>query len=452
MNKVKRLKAFMKGRIATSISTLLLLTAPCIQAQERPAQWDLTTCINYAMEQNIQIRKSKIALEESLIDTKTAQAALFPSLSFSTSQNLVNKPLNNVAGISKNSYSGNYGLNSSWTLYNGGKREKTIEQQKLQNRIQELSINKSRNDIKISITECYLQILYAYESVKINKSTVEVSRAQRDRADELLKAGSIAQSDYAQLESQYSTDKYQLVTAEATLKDYKLQLKQLLELDGADEMDLVLPELQDTTVLTPLPDKLDVYREALALMPEIQSSKLAMDVSKINIAIAKAGYMPTLSASAGIGTSHSSGTDYTFGEQIKNGWSNSLGLTLSVPIFNNRETKSAVQKAKLASQDSGLDNLNEQKTLFKTIENIYLDALSSQNRFVAATENLKSTQTSYDLIQEQFNLGMKNTVELLTEKNNLLSAHQEVLQAKYMAILNSLLLNFYRGTEISLNN
>ena len=147
---------------------------------------------------------------------------------------------------------------------------------------------------------------------------------------------------------------------------------------------------------------------------------------------------------------NTNGNDFTFGEQIKQNWNNSLGVTVSVPIFNNRQTKSAVQKAKIQKQSSELDLLDSQKALYKTIEGLWLDANSAQQRYVAATEKLRSTQTSYDLIQEQFNLGMKNTVELLTEKNNLLNAQQETLQAKYMAILNTQLLKFYQGEKITL--
>ena len=131
----------------------------------------------------------------------------------------------------------------------------------------------------------------------------------------------------------------------------------------------------------------------------------------------RAGYLPTLSLSAGIGTSHANGNDFTFSEQVKQNWNNSLGFTVSVPIFSNRQTKSAVEKAKIQKQTSELDLLDDQKTLYKTIETLWLDANSAQQRYAAATEKLKSTQTSYELIQEQFNLGMKNTVELLTEKS-----------------------------------
>ncbi|WP_321519310.1 TolC family protein [uncultured Bacteroides sp.] len=434
------------------MTLLSLLVIQMGWSQRQVQKWDLDSCINYAMKQNIQIKKSKIALEESREDTKTARAAMFPSLSFSSTHSLVTTPLNNTGEGNRSSYSGNYGFSSELTVYDGGKRTKAIEQSGIQNRIKELSISEAEKDIRISITQNYIQILYAYESVKTNQSTVDLSLAQLNRAKELLKAGSKSKSDVAQLESQYSTDKYQLVVAETTLKDYKLQLKQLLELDGNEEMDLLLPELQSNNVLLPLPDKMAVYSTALSIMPEIESSKLSTQAANMDVSIAKAGYMPTLSLSAGVGTSHTTGTNFTFGQQVKNGWNNSIGLSVNVPIFNNRKTKSAVQKAKLQVMDSELSELNEQKTLFKTIETIYLDAVSSQNRFKAATEKLQSTKTSYELINEQFNLGMKNTVELLTEKNNVLSAQQEVLQAKYMTILNIQLLKFYQGEQITLKN
>ena len=422
--------------------------------------WDLASCIDYALEQNIQIQKDKIVMEESMIDTKTAKAALFPDLSFSTSHNVVNRPYSEQSSIidgsnvistsHKTNYNGNYGLNASWTLYNGSKRLNTIEQEKLNNRIAKLDVATSENSIQEPITQTYVQILYAAEAVKVNENTLKVSEAQRDRGKELLAAGSIAKSDLAQLEAQCSTDKYQLVTAQATLQDYKLQLKQLLELDGEEEMQLTLPQLVDADVLSPLPGKSEVYKSALVLRPEIEASRLSVETSKLDIDIARSGYRPNISLSAGIGTNHTTGSDFTFSEQVKNGWNNSIGVTLSVPIFNNRQTKSSIQKAKLQQQSRQLELQNQQKILFKTIEGLWLDANSAQQQYAAATEKLRSTQTSFDLVSEQFNLGMKNTVDLLTEKNNLLSAQQEQLQAKYMVILNAKLLHFYAGDEINL--
>ena len=447
---------------AQSIDTMQQATPNNAQQTNNslPAQWNLQKCIDYALQQNITIRKNRLNAQSAEVDVKTAKASLFPSLSASVSQRIVNRPNSETNTIingdnitssqSKTSYNGSYGIDANWTLYNGSKRLNTLKQQRLNNRIAELSVAQSENSIEESITQVYVQILYAAEAVKVNKSTLEVSKAEYERAQALFAAGSIAKSDLAQLEAQVSTDKYQVVTAQATLQDYKLQLKQLLELDGEEEMNLYIPALSDENVLSPLPTKTDVFHAALTIRPEIEASKLDVKASELDINIARSGYIPTLSLSAGIGSTNANGNDFTFGEQIKQNWNNSLGLTVSIPIFNNRQTKSAIQKAKLQKQTSELSLLDEQKTLYKTIEGLWLDANSAQQRYVAAVEKLKSTQTSYDLIQEQFNLGMKNTVELLTEKNNLLSAQQETLQAKYMAILNTQLLKFYQGEKITL--
>lgn len=446
---------------------LLLTVIGNIQAQEKPAQWDYQSCVKYALEQNIQIKKSKISLDESAVNTKSAKAALFPSLSFSTSHNIVNRPydqsgsnLVNVGGSgnyatsggsSKTNYTGSYGLNAQWTVFNGGKRLKTIEQQEINDQIAELDITETANTIEESIAQIFMQILYANESVKINENTLTVSAAQRDRAKEMLDAGSIAKSDYAQLEAQYSSDKYQLVIAQTSLKNYKLQLKQLLELDGEEEMEIVMSDINDESILAALPNKMDVYETALSSRPEIQSSLLNIKASNLNVNIAKAGYLPSISLNAGIGTNSMSGSNRSFGTQLKNSWSNSVGVSLSLPIFNNRDTKSAIELAQLQTSTSQLNYLDAQKTLFKTVESLWLDASSAQEQYIAATEKLKSTQISYNLVNEQFNVGMKNTVELLTEKNNFLSAQQEVLQAKYMAYMNIQLLKFYQNLPIEIN-
>ena len=235
-----------------------------------------------------------------------------------------------------------------------------------------------------------------------------------------------------------------------TLQNYKLQLKQLLEIEGAEEMNIYLVEVDNASVLSPLPDKLDVYQCALALRPEIESGKLDIQASALGIDIARSGYMPSISLTAGIGTNNTSGSDFTFTQQVKNGWNNSAGVTVSVPIFNNRQTKSAVQKAKLQHETSILTLRDQQKELYRVIEGYWQDAYSAQQRYMAAEMKESSAQVSFDLVSEQFNLGMKNILDLLTEKNNLANARQEAIQAKYMALLNEKLLRFYQGYEIAL--
>ena len=453
-------ESIMKQVSLIILSCLLLLPAWMKAEDDMPKQWTLRNCIDYALEHNITIRRNRINVESTQEDVKTAKADFLPSLSGNISQRIVNRP-NSASGTiisgdnittseSKTSYNGSYGIDANWTVYNGSKRVNTLKQQQLNSRVAELTVDESENSIEENITQLYVQILYSAEAVKVNESTLEVSRKEFERGQELFNAGSIASSDLAQLEAQVSNDNYQLVTSQTTLQNYKLQLKQLLELDGDFEMDLFLPPLDDSSVLIPLPTKDDVYQTALNLRPEIESSKLNIEASDMNIKIARAGYIPSLSLSAGIGTTNANGNDFSFSEQVKQNWNNSIGLTLSIPIFDKRQTKSAVNKAKLQRQTSELDLMDNQKTLYKTIESLWLSANSAQQQYVAATQKLKSTQASYALVSEQFNLGMKNTVELLTEKNNLLSAQQETLQAKYTAILNAGLLRFYQGEEIDL--
>ena len=438
----------------------ILAAASGLYAQEASKQWSLQDCIDYALEKNIKLQQDKIALEESDIDVKTAKAELFPSLSFSTGHNVINRPYQQnsstvsgteiISSDSKTTYNGNYSLNAQWTLWNGGKRLNTIKQQKTARDIASLSVSETKNMLQEEITKLFVQILYADESVKINKSTLETSEANFKRGEELFKEGSISKADLAQLESQVGNDQYQLVTSESTLRNYKLQLKQLLELDGTDEMTLALPTLSDEQVMKVLPSQTDVYQTALTTRPEIQSGQLSIDNAKLGIKTAKAGYMPTISLSASSSSTTNSASTNNWAQQMKYGWNNMIGVSLSIPIFDNRQNKSNVQKAKLQYSNSQLNLATKQKELYSTVETLWLDALNAQQQYAAADTKLKSSQTSYDMVSEQFTLGMKNTVELLTEKNNLQSAQQQRLQAKYMAVLDRALLDFYAGNKIEL--
>ena len=433
----------------TILTTLVIwASASCLDAQELPERWTLQTCLEYALENNIQVRQSRVGELSGLEDTELAKAQLFPSLSASVTQGFVNYPSSDAT--ENNSYSGNYNLNANWTLFDGGKRTKEIKKSKIQNEVDKLSTEETEDNIQIAIVQAYLQVMYAMESVKINENTVETAKAERDRAKELYKAGSISSVDLAQLESQYSTDKYQLVVAQTSLDNYKLQLKQLLELDIMDEIKLDMPDIAEEHILTPLPDKETIYMTSLSVMPQIRSSELAIEMAELEKQQAKSSYWPTLSLSAGVGTGHVSGTDYNFGNKIWKNFNESIGLTISIPIFANRENKTAYNKAKLALTTSQLDLLNAQKDLLQTVESIYLDAVSAQSQYLSATERLSYIQQSFQLTEEQFFLGMKNTLEMLTEKNNLLTAQQEVLQAKYMAIMNIQLLNIYQKKPVNL--
>ena len=401
--------------------------------------WTLKDCIDYALENNIQLRQSRNDYLSGMEDTKQAKAAVLPSLSASTSQSLSNYPSSEVSD--NNMYTGSYNLSARMSLFQGGSLATAVKQSKVQNDIDRLYIEETSNDIRMAIVEAYMQCLYAAESVTVARSTADASKAQRDRAEEMWKAGSISKVDFAQLESQWM-----------------LQLKQLLELDIMEEMNLAGPEVSDVQVMSVLPSKVDVYMAALSAMPEVERGRLSVKAAELEIKQARSGFFPTLSLSAGVGTAFMSATGagtatgstpgYSSGNQYWNNFNENIGLSLSIPIYSNRQNRTAVNKAKLDAENSRLEQQNIEKQLLQEVESAYLNAVSYQARFTASVKQTEYARQSYELTYEQFSLGVKNTVELITAQNELTVAEQETLQAKYMTLLNMELLNIYQGKEI----
>lgn len=418
--------------------------------------WTLKDCIDYALENNIQLRQSRNDYLSGMEDTKQAKAAVLPSLSASTSQSLSNYPSSEVSD--NNMYTGSYNLSARMSLFQGGSLATAVKQSKVQNDIDRLYIEETSNDIRMAIVEAYMQCLYAAESVTVARSTADASKAQRDRAEEMWKAGSISKVDFAQLESQWMSDEYQVVSAQTSLDNYRLELKQLLELDIMEEMNLAGPEVSDEQVMSTLPSKVDVYMAALSAMPEVERGRLSVKAAELEIKQARSGFFPTLSLSAGVGTAFMSATGagtatgstpgYSSGNQYWNNFNENIGLSLSIPIYSNRQNRTAVNKAKLDAENSRLEQQNIEKQLLQEVESAYLNAVSYQARFTASVKQTEYARQSYELTYEQFSLGVKNTVELITAQNELTVAEQETLQAKYMTLLNMELLNIYQGKEI----
>lgn len=436
-----------------------LLVCQSVAAQDSVKQWTLQECLDYALENNIQLQKSRNDYLSGVEDTKMAKAARLPSLSVTSSQGFTNYPSASASfsdshsgsyGFSsRNSYTGTYGINAGLTLYNGGKLQTAVKRQNLQNQIDALSVEESANDIRVAIVQAYMQALYAREAVEIAINTAKTSEAQRDRAREMFQAGSISQVDLAQLESQYQSDAYQVVVARTSLDNYKLQLKQLLELDITDQIELSVPEINESAVTRVLPDKTQIYATATENMPEIKRGELAVEAADLDIRQARAGFYPSLGLTASVGTGHMSGNNYESGSQIWNRFNENVGLSLSIPIFSNRQNRTATNKARIAAASSSLDQQDLLKTLLREVETAYLDAVSAQSQYVAANEKERYARQSYELTDEQFRVGMKNTVELITAQNEWSAAQQEVLQAKYMALLNMELLNIYQGQPVT---
>lgn len=423
-------------------------------------QWTLQECIDYALANNIQINESKITSAQNQLNVVQSKAALFPSLSFSTNQNGSWRPFsestinltNGTMTTIKNttSYNGSYGLNASMTVWNGGKNTKNIKKNEYTRDMSDLDITKNENSIREQIAQLYVQILYQNEAVKVNEEILKASIQQRDRAKTMVKVGNMANVGLVQLEAQVSQDQYNIANSKSQLESNKLQLKQLLEIMGTEDFNIVTDNIAESAVLATIPDRMSVYNAALAARPEIKNSKLNIESSKLSIDIAKAGYLPTVSLNASIGTSNSSGTETAFFKQVKKNMSNSFGVSVSVPIFDQKQNMTGVKKAKLTYLNSQLQLKDTEKTLYSTIEKYWLNATTSQQQYAYAKTNTESMQASYDLVSEQFSLGLKNIVDLTTGKTNLIQAEQQLLQCKYTTLYNIAMLKFYQGEAIKL--
>lgn len=417
-----------------------------VQAQEA---WNLQKCIDYALENSIDMQKSDINLASSQVDTKQAKAQWQPTLSFSTSHSLNNSPWA-ADGESHSSYNGNYDLGASWVVFNGFKRKYTIKQSEKEEERQAEEAKATEEDIKIAVLTDYIQVLYAIENLKIKRNSTEVAEAAYDRYKQLYEAGATSKSDFSQIEAQYMSEKYQLLVAENSLTQAILNLKLLLRLDPNTEMQIHPAEISDETILEAIDDKSVVYNNALESRPEIKSATMNEEMAEYKIKSAKSGYYPSISLSAGIGTGHNSNADLTVGEQMKRNFGENVGISLRYNILDNRSRKSEVEKAKLSQQSAQLQTAQAKDDLLKQIESAHNDAIAAQLSYIASKSSEKATQASYDLNREKFDLGMKNPYEMLSEKNSFINAQQQTLQAKYTAILNRQVLNVYQGLPITL--
>ena len=404
-------------------------------------------------------QKSKLQKQSATEDLKGSKAALLPTLNASTNQSVGYQPWKD-SGVStvtngmvntkvdKTYYNGSYAVNAQWTVWNGNRNTNTIKLNKITEDEAELQSKETANSIQERIAQLYTQILYLDENVKVNEQMLETAKKNEERGQEMVNVGKMSKADLAQLSAQRATDEYNIVETRSQLLNYKLQLKQLLEITDETEFDVAIPEITDTMVLKEVPTLQGVYEQALLNRPEIERSKLAIKSSDVNLSVAKAGWLPTVSMTGSFGTSTNSLSSNGWGKQMKTNFDAMAGVSVSVPIYDGRSTKTSVNKAKIQQLSAQLDLLDQQKTLYSTIQEYWLNAQTNQQKYKAACATVESEQQSFDLLQEQFRLGLKNIVELMTGKDNLLSAQQNQLQSKYQTIYNQQMLKFYETGEM----
>lgn len=429
---------------------LLILGTGNVFAQDstligRPLRWDIVKCIEYARQNNIQINQlrlsQKIAEQESLL----AKASRLPDLSGSASQDFTHSgSLNNGK---KFAASGNYGLSSSVTVFNGGFINNNIAQKNLQEQSANLNVIQQENDITLQITQAYLAILLDKENVVYNNDVVTTSQAQVKNYQQRYDVGSVARVALIQLQAQLAGDQYNLVTIKNQERLDILTLKQLLLLPTDADFDVVRPDtINAAATATPLHDAEDI---ALRTRPEIKNGQLGVDIAQYDVKKAKAGYLPFLSAGASVGSGYNTGAGAFF-NQLNNNFNQSIGLNLSIPIFTKRVVKTQVEEAKIGVDQANLNFKDVKIVLSQQVERSYINVLNAQGQFAAAQQQFSYTKESYRIANEQLKVGVANIVEFLQQKNQFIQAQQQYIQAKYNTLLTLKIYDFYKGIPISL--
>lgn len=442
-------------KIITSITLLLFICIGSIWSQQTDSTkvWTLDQCIDYALSQNIQVQQAMLTNLSSEVDIEQAKAQKLPSLNASASYNASWSDAQNTTsweGDYRDVQSNDFNLSSSVTLFNAGKLNNLVKQAKLDYEAGIYDSEAIKETISLNILNAFMQVIFNKENVENARIQVEATQEQTDYADARKASGIISKSDYLQVKSQLATEKLNLITAQSDLAISKVNLMQMMLLPATSDFDIEYPQLNEDLNQEVTPNASDVYAVSAEIRPSLKSTDYQIQSAAMNEKIAKAGYMPTLSANAGLGTGYSNALESTYTEQLQDRFTPSVGLTLSIPIFQNKQVKSSVAKAKINYQNAELVQKDEQNTLRLNIEQVCVDVTTAQYEYEANKEVLEANEESYALAEEKYENGIMNSVDFIFEKNNLIQAQSSFLQSKYKLLFNYKILDFYMGKPITL--
>ena len=427
------------------------------QTTEAGKIWNLEACFQYATEHNIDINTLKFNEQSSIQDLSAAKGSKIPNVS-ATANNIFNNVKNNVSGngdyVNQLSTSGTYTVNSSVVLWNGNYINNNIRQKELLAQTANLSVAQSTNNITLLITQSYLAILLAKENLKYDIDLVATSTEKVKQGQKLYDAGSIPKTNLLQLQAQLSGDNYLQVQTENAIRQSILTLKQILQLPSETAFDIITPvSLEIENGIIPLKN---VQQTASENFPEIKIGQLGLDIATLNIEKAKAGFKPTLTANAALGSNYtdilnnSRDSNPSYFTQTSNNFYQRIGVTISIPIFSNRINKTNLEKANIGFKQANLSLQNNQLVLSQEVEQAYLNTANAKQAYAAAKEQLLAVTETYRIGNEQFKLGGINSFDLLQLRNQYVQAVQSFTQSKYTAILQQKIYEFYNGSKITL--
>ncbi|MDR0866299.1 MAG: TolC family protein [Candidatus Symbiothrix sp.] len=405
-------------------------------------RFTLEDCLNYALGNNYNLQSLKLT-EEAREDTyDQAKMERLPSLNASLNESLTNSQDNT-------SWNGNYGLNANLTLYQGGNITNTIEQNKLRKEQSSYQTTQYENGLTIQILQAFLAVLGNEELLKYQNVVVKASDEQLKQGKEQFQYGKILESDYLLLEAQYANDRNNVLNTEISRDNSLLTLKGLLSLSPMENLQIISPDTTSIQTMSILPSVAEVMERTVGSLPDLKISQYNIDIAKVALKMSKANYLPTVSLYGSIGTGHS--IDYVrFGNQLSDRLNEQVGVSLSIPIYDNSRTKSKVTQSRIALQQAELDKKQSDLDIRQTVVTEYQGVVSAYNKYQTTSVRQNAYSKTFDVYRAQFHAGAITAVDLLQQQNNYISALNDYIQSKYEFILKRKVLDVYMGNNITM--
>ena len=432
------------------ISLLLLISTPSFAKQ-----WTLPECINYAIEHNISLKQRENTRRQNELSLNTAKNSRLPDANAGISENLgFGRSLGMDNTYSKNNTSNtSFQISTSVPLLTGNRIPNTIKLNQLNLEASTADLEKARNDIRTQIAQQYIQIVYDSEILAVAKRQIGIDSLQCYRLEEMEKNGKATLTEVLQQKATMEQSRLTATQAENTYRLDILALTQLLELPSPEGFSIVTPTLPSNSGSLININPEIIYQEAIAVKPEVQAEQLRLKASDANILIAKSAKYPTLSFSAGLGTNYykTLNGNYkqdSFGSQLKNNFSQNLGLQLNVPIFNRFATRNSIKSASIDKENQQLALDNVKKSLYKEIQQVYYNTIAAEAKYKSSLQAEVTSKDAFNLTQSKYENGKATITEFNESRNNLMKAESDLIQARYQLIYQKALIDFYRGKEL----
>ena len=434
------------------IVLIAAIASQSISAQ--PRQWTLRECCDYAVSHNISIKQQENQCRLQEIQLSNARNQRLPDLSGSVSQNFsFGRGLTADNTYSNtNTSSTSFSLGTSIPLFTGFQIPNQIKMNQLNLEAATADLEKAKNDIQMQVAQAYVQILYNMEIADVARRQVAIDSMQVVRLQAMVDNGKASGAQLSQQQATLANSRLTATQADNTKRLAILSLTQLLELPSPDGFAILPPEISAISGTGQVPSPDVIYADALGLKPEIAAQQLRLKATDHNIKIARAGYMPTLSLSGGMGSNYYTTSKFSsdpFSTQLKNNFSQYIGLNLSVPIFNRFQTRNSIRHAKIEQLNQQLTFDNTKKTLYKEIQQVYYNTLNAQQKEQSSAEAVRSSQDAFTLMQAKYENGKATITEFNEAKNTYLRAESDYVQARYELLYQRALIQFYRGRDLT---